>query len=51
MSDLFDVLRAYPTVLQACGVVGSVLYVGGFGVFAPPRTHAGRNRHHSDNRE
>lgn len=30
MSEFLDILRAYPDVLRACGVIGSVLYVGGF---------------------
>lgn len=30
MSTLLDAMRAYPEILQACGVLGSILYVGGF---------------------
>ena len=30
MSDLLDAMRSYPDVLQLCGVLGSILYVGGF---------------------
>lgn len=30
MSDILDAMRHYPSVLQACGVLGSVMYVGGF---------------------
>lgn len=30
MTGLFEAMRAYPDLLQICGVVGSALYVGGF---------------------
>ena len=30
MSDLFDYMRNYPHILQFFGVLGSILYVGGF---------------------
>lgn len=31
-------MRAYPTLLDACGVVGSILYVGGFALVQYGRT-------------
>lgn len=30
MSDLIAYLRQFPEILQLCGVLGSILYVGGF---------------------
>lgn len=30
MTGLLDAMRAYPEILQACGVMGSILYIGGF---------------------
>lgn len=30
MTDIIDAMRAYPNLLQMCGVLGSILYVGGF---------------------
>jgi hypothetical protein len=30
MSVLLDAIRTHPDILQACGVAGSVIYVGGF---------------------
>ncbi|MGJ8605269.1 MAG: CBU_0592 family membrane protein [Marivita sp.] len=38
MSALLDLMRAYPTALQACGVMGSVIYVGGFALVQSGRT-------------
>ena len=30
MQEYFDFLRGYPDILIACGVAGSIIYVGGF---------------------
>lgn len=30
MNTLFEHMRTYPTLLEACGVIGSIIYVGGF---------------------
>lgn len=30
MTDLLEAMRAYPDLLQTCGVIGSMMYVGGF---------------------
>lgn len=38
MSDFLDLMRAYPDLLQASGVLGSVIYVGGFALVQSGRT-------------
>lgn len=37
MSDLVQFLRQYPNILELCGVLGSVLYVGGFALLQTGR--------------
>ncbi|AKI01336.1 hypothetical protein IMCC20628_02639 [Hoeflea sp. IMCC20628] len=38
MSDLFDTMRAYPDLLSASGVVGSIIYISGFALVQSGRT-------------
>lgn len=38
MSALLDLMRAYPDLLQLSGVIGSVIYVGGFALVQSGRT-------------
>ena len=37
MSDLIQAIRAYPELLQVCGVLGSLLYIGGFALLQTGR--------------
>lgn len=37
MTEFLDIFRAYPTLLQTCGVLGSILYIGGFALLQTGR--------------
>ncbi len=37
MFDILQTLRLYPDILQLCGVLGSILYVGGFALLQTGR--------------
>lgn len=41
MTGLLDTMRAYPEILQACGVMGSILYIGGFALLQMGRICGG----------
>ena len=41
MIVLLDAMRAYPEVLQGCGVMGSFLYIGGFALLQMGRICSG----------
>lgn len=38
VTDLLDAMRTYPNMLQSCGVLGSIIYVGGFALVQSGRT-------------